>query len=190
MKGISARNATMPCLMLGDFNAIHFANERRGSTNSWPAYMDDFNRCIKESGLSDLKTLGLFYTWQKNNPVYFIQRRLDRVLVNDLWLSTFPASSVTCLCHNTSDHTPLLVDLAKTHSSKGKTFKFFNHWCNYPEFRPLVERIWSTPIMGSPMFKVTQKLKLLKGELRALQAIKRAELMKRGTELHELITAL
>lgn len=152
--------------------------------------MDEFNNCIEDCGLSDIKTTGLFFTWQNNNTAYFIQRKLDRVLVNDMWLCKYPLSSATCVPHNISDHTPLVVDLANSQPSKGRTFKFFNHWTEYPEFLPLVERIWATPMFGSPMFKVANKLKLLKGELRTLQAVKKEQQVKRSKELETLLLNL
>lgn len=46
-------------------------------------------------------------------------------------------------------------------------FRFFNIWCNHPEFFRIVEKIWTLQIRGS-MYRVYHRFKLLQGEMRTL----------------------
>lgn len=47
-------------------------------------------------------------------------------------------------------------------------FRFFNMWCDHPDFNKIVEKVWCTPVSGRAMYKVYYKLKLLRSELRKL----------------------
>lgn len=47
-------------------------------------------------------------------------------------------------------------------------FRFFNMWCDHPDFNKIVENVWCTPVCGRAMYKVYYKLKLLRSELRKL----------------------
>lgn len=41
-------------------------------------------------------------------------------------------------------------------------------WCDHTYFHKIVGRVWRTPVIGGHMFKVYQRLKLLKVKLRHL----------------------
>ena len=47
-------------------------------------------------------------------------------------------------------------------------FKFFNLWADHEEFEGIISSIWHTQIEGSPLFQITQKLKMIKEKLKEL----------------------
>ena len=50
-------------------------------------------------------------------------------------------------------------------------FRFYNFWADNNDFDELIKQVWSSHIEGSPMYQVTQKLKLLKTKLKLLNKI-------------------
>ncbi|XP_039044935.1 uncharacterized protein LOC120184579 [Hibiscus syriacus] len=92
-----------------------------------------------------------------------LTRKLDRVLVNSNWIETFPELYVEFQAPGDSDHCPTLVWLHKEAPiARYKPFKFFNFWAMHPEFLSIVEKSWSTPIVGNPtQLEVERELKIL-----------------------------
>jgi len=43
-----------------------------------------------------------------------------------------------------------------------KYFKFLNFWTNRPSFLHVVEEVWSNQVHGNPLWKLQQKLKMLR----------------------------
>ena len=47
-------------------------------------------------------------------------------------------------------------------------FKFFNCWATHEDFESVICSAWQTPVDGSPLYQITQKLKLIKSLLKEL----------------------
>ncbi|XVE49188.1 hypothetical protein DITRI_Ditri01bG0062400 [Diplodiscus trichospermus] len=110
---------------------------------------------------------GPLFTWTIKQVDGFLARKLDRVLVNDVWLEKIVDSTVEFLPPEVSDHSPDLLQFRQTMVSPPKPFKFFNYWVKHPEFLMLVESSWRKPINGNPMVILHRKLKRLKEDLKA-----------------------
>lgn len=179
---IASRFQHEPWVVLGDFNAIRFSHEKEGGTRKWPRHMNDFNKCVLDSSLEDLKYTGMFFTWQNNNGDYLIRRKLDRVLVNDRWLISLPNSEARFLSHCVSDHTPMLASLGIHFDGGPKPFKFFNHWIDFPEFKSTVSKAWNLKFNGHKMFILSCKFKAVKDALKMLSSRKKMEV---GSDVRE-----
>lgn len=75
----------------------------------------DFTGVIDTCGLTNLGIIGQKFTWcdyreaeSKN------QKKIDRAMVNDLWLEIMPHSSMTHLTSIDLDHCPLLLEVVKS----------------------------------------------------------------------------
>ena len=96
----------------------------------------------------------------------FIARKLDGVLVNDVWMENFGHSTMEFLAHEVSDHCPSLIQFEEVMYSPPKPFKLCNCWTKHQNFLKIVKESWKTPIRGNAMSILHKKLKRLKVVLR------------------------
>ncbi|XP_020272640.1 uncharacterized protein LOC109847811 [Asparagus officinalis] len=158
-----------PWLLSGDFNSVTSDEEKLGGVTLTDADTQDFTNFIKDCDLSQLKTIGCYYTWNnKQDPVSRVWSRLDRTLANDSWINLYNSSQAEYLLPSFSDHSPALITIKEDKIQGKKPFKFFKMWINHDKFLPTVSGIWKTKIRGFKMFAVYSKLKHLKGELKEL----------------------
>ncbi|GKA09232.1 RNA-directed DNA polymerase, eukaryota [Tanacetum coccineum] len=94
------------CLVMGDFDEVRCKEERWGSTfNAHGANL--FNTYISSSGLIDVQLEGYAFTWA--HPSASKMSKLDRFLVSDGLISSFPYISAICLDRHLFDHRPILL---------------------------------------------------------------------------------
>lgn len=105
---------------------------------------DSFNSTIDSLALLELPLLDRMFTWTNSRDQPTLAR-LDPVLLNLMFSSTFPNTSRTSQPRLTSDHVPLLVDITTT-IPKTATFHFENSWLRHPSFLTTVLSTWSPTI--------------------------------------------
>ena len=90
-----AHSIQTPWVVLGDFNEVLGPNDIFGDNTGWLPGMHDFTDCVNKACLLDLRYTGLFYTWSNRrfSKHDFTERKLDRVLVNNEWLDSYPNSN-------------------------------------------------------------------------------------------------
>lgn len=167
-----------PWLVAGDFNAIRNQNESIGGSTVWPSWMDEFNVCIDNAELDDLRYGGAFYTWSNRREDSPILRKLDRALTNIEWGNTFPGSEALFLPAGVSDHSPMIIKLADMPRFK-KPFRFYHFWVDHPHFLTLVDEVWRGEASGTPMYQLCTRLKRLKKELKKLNKDQFSDLSNR-----------
>ena len=76
-------------------------------------------------------------------PLFPHSQKLDRILINQPWIATFPHSQASFLAPEISDHSPsvlyLFVDLPIAGT---KPFNFFNYLTKHPLFFQIVLQAW------------------------------------------------
>lgn len=155
----------------GDFNQIiHYQEHSSPEVDHLTTDMIEMADHLLSLGVSDLRYQGAGHTWTNKTPSAPITKKLDRALVNDLWIESFPDSIVTFLPHEFSDHSPCLLTLACPLPSPGtKPFKFFNFLTNHPSFTMVVEIAWTqSGNNAADLSYLGFKLKNLKRELKTL----------------------
>ncbi|XP_019224556.1 PREDICTED: uncharacterized protein LOC109206213 [Nicotiana attenuata] len=129
---LKSTSCSVPWCVIGEFNVIASFEEKFGGLPYQMKRSIDFLGMIEDCGLVDLGFYGPRYTWSNvRGPYLIVWKRLDRGMVNDNWLRTFPATTITHLAAAGSDHSLLLVEL----------------------------HVWSTHIASSAMWIFHQKLK-------------------------------
>ncbi|XP_021852960.2 uncharacterized protein [Spinacia oleracea] len=133
-------------VIMGDFNAIMAIEDRIGSTS---------------------KLWGDIIPGPTNKMVQLECSLEFRVLANNQWEDTFPSAEAAYLPEEELDHCPMILSCYKTVQQK-KPFRFYNMWIHSDKFMPLIETNWKKDVHGCHMFRVLQRLKWIKVELKIL----------------------
>ncbi|KAK4382686.1 Retrovirus-related Pol polyprotein from type-2 retrotransposable element R2DM [Sesamum angolense] len=146
----------------GDFNAVLDMSEVSGASGDIRVAMHEFNDCVIQTGLISLPMQGERFSWHNcSTDGRSLWKRLDHMLVNDAWLEQWPNIFYTCLTPRTSDHSPLVLK-GDSRDVQVSMFRFDNYLALSPGFLASVHNIWQHPVIGTPMYSVTRKLKALK----------------------------
>ncbi|KAF9622621.1 hypothetical protein IFM89_032520 [Coptis chinensis] len=157
----------LPWLILGDFNAYLSVSEKRGGNNPMAASMNDFRDFMNNNQLMEVPNSGFQLTWwNKQVGDFKILGKLDRMLCNVNWSSTFPGWKYKVVSRICSDHSPLMGGSISIPRPNNMPFKFFNMWCSHPKFKDVVMESWQEPLSGHSLYILTQKLKRLKAALK------------------------
>ncbi|MQM16875.1 hypothetical protein Taro_049836 [Colocasia esculenta] len=158
----------LPWLIVGDFNSVRFPHEKIGGRLLTTSILRDFNTCIDASSLLDLKSVGNTFSW--NNRSIGARRiacRLDRALINHLWMDMYPDSFVHYGDQLLSDHAQLTILTEDTVAGGPKPFKFYNMWAHHESFSSIVQQARDSHFQGTPLFVLCKKLRVVKLALKA-----------------------
>lgn len=158
-----------PWCLLGDFNAALFLHDSSSGSSNIDISMREFKECVENMEVMDVQNTGLHFTWnQKPKGSDGIIKKLDRILSNISFNDTFAGAHAIFKPYRMSDHCPAVLIIPTATKPKPRPFKFFNVIVENDNFKQVVLNKWSTHISGFHMFRVSQKLKLLKKPLRKL----------------------
>ncbi|CAL0323863.1 unnamed protein product [Lupinus luteus] len=152
-----------PWNCIGDFNVITGVNEYRGSTLPSRLPSEEFCSFFEEANLIHLPTRGAEFTWSnRRSGLALTEKRLDRSLCNEDWLSFWQQVSCCTLPRVSSYHYPLLLCSTNSNFNGISSFRFLKMWLHHPGISEVVRDSWSQPLCGYPMFIFSTKLKRLK----------------------------
>ncbi|KAL0299874.1 UNVERIFIED_CONTAM: hypothetical protein Sangu_3151300 [Sesamum angustifolium] len=128
-----------PWIVGGDFNTVLDMSEVCGSSADIHLAMTEFRDCLLDTGLIHLPVQGERFSWHNcSEGDRSLWKRLDRLLVNDAWLSQWPNSHYHCLNARTSDHSPLVIR-GDTATHTVSMFRFDNYLTMSSDFTPSAE---------------------------------------------------
>ncbi|XP_057790907.1 uncharacterized protein LOC131008020 [Salvia miltiorrhiza] len=156
-------------ILLGDFNAVKGAHERKSICLPNSTSCREFGDFIAASGLFEANTTGLFFTWcgRRNLPSH-VESVLDRGLFSADFANIWDSINVHVLPRFSSDHSPLILQCMERAVAKRKHFKFLNMWLTHQDFRDFVNASWhDNTSVTCPLLKVMVKLKRLRSSLKS-----------------------
>ena len=155
--------------LLGDFNVALKPSEYSESCSRTPKGVEDFVDCLSFIEVEDLKSYGFQFTWNKTPMGNMgLLKKLDRVMVNQKFMLNHPLAHAVFKPYRNSDHCPAILNFPGNKVKWKPSFRFANFISEKEEFLPLVKEVWDKNIDGYFMFKVTQKLKILKKHCREM----------------------
>ncbi|KAF5204878.1 hypothetical protein FRX31_005531 [Thalictrum thalictroides] len=95
--------------VMGDFNNVMYSMERLGRGIPHPRETAPFVVVIQVAGLTEMNTIGLFYTWDNKAQGHArIVSKINRCFINASWLHSQVTEAVAAN-HTISDHCPIVV---------------------------------------------------------------------------------
>lgn len=162
-----SNNIVEPWMLIGDFNEVLTASEKRGGKHLGTTSRKYLMNFIENSGCIDLGFVGNPFTWRnKRGGLAHIRQRLDRALANDQWRLAYPKAGVQHLTANNSDHNPVLLRLWMENGNRARPFRFEAMWTRAKDSRIVVKNAWQEKIVGSKQFTFSGKIKKTKKELK------------------------
>lgn len=151
--------------VVGDYNNVAKAQDRIGGKMVTKAEFVDLQNMMDVTGLSEMDSIGDFFTWSNKRSADPIYSRIDRVLANVLWFQENTDKVLNVLPPNVSDHSLLYLNADHARRTHG-SFKFNNYMVDIAGFKEVVQESWKQPTKGSPMGVLWHKLKRLKQVLK------------------------
>lgn len=131
---VHALHVQGPWVVLGDFNCVLGAHEKRGGGPPVASSCRDFQQMCDSCGLIDIPMKGLSFTWSNRRT----EVRLDRALSNFDWLESWASMECCTLTKVASDHCPILLSCARLTSIAMTPFRFQSFWLQVPNFITLI----------------------------------------------------
>ncbi|GJR56859.1 RNA-directed DNA polymerase, eukaryota, reverse transcriptase zinc-binding domain protein [Tanacetum coccineum] len=138
--------AIHPWVIMGDFNVTLKPEEHSNGGSGSNIDMQEFSDLVNAVEVDDLCSSGFYFTWTKSlkNPNNSTLKKLDKILVNDSFITKYSRAHSVFLPYLIPDHSPGVLI--------------------FPE----VAKGWDINIHGCHMFKVVKKLRNLKKPLNQL----------------------
>ncbi|KAF8092662.1 hypothetical protein N665_0406s0007 [Sinapis alba] len=178
-------------IISGDFHEILDVEEHSmyGMRNTVSQGMRDFQAVTHHCNLLDLYAHGPQYTWTNKREEGLISKKLDRVLINDHWLGSYPQLYSVFDAGGCSDHLRCRFHLRSALNRPKRPFKFVNAVAELEGFKPLMENYWQAtdPILlsTSSLYRFSKKLKSLKPKIRVLAKERMGNLYVKAKEAYE-----
>ncbi|XP_026410328.1 uncharacterized protein LOC113305521 [Papaver somniferum] len=137
-------SVSIPWALIGDLNVT--MNLSDGNTSS-PITSPEVLNHINQSDLHDINYIGNPFTWTSNSHgTGKFKSRIDRALVNSDFILKYPDATLTHLGQLGSDHVPIMLSLYSINMSKGRNWKFFEHWMQSDSCATEIMNAWSSDI--------------------------------------------
>lgn len=156
--------SNLPWMLLGDFNEIVALEETCGRDDQSLVQMAGFRDVLADCELEDLGFLGPKFTWyQKRDDGALVRVQLDCGVATSTWRLLFPNVTVRHVVVANSDHMGLLLKVVTTpirvQRKKRRLFRFEHVWVREGSCKEVILEAWSHIQVGTPMFRLVQKIK-------------------------------
>ncbi|XP_057838177.2 uncharacterized protein LOC131048296 [Cryptomeria japonica] len=161
------RTQEQTCIIGGDFNSITNQSEKRGGKGKTSRATLDFVDWIHRSGLVEINMVKNAFTWNNKRLGFSnIAEKLDRFFISGN-LINFPYTlQASILPFSGLDHFPIQLNILLDSGPRRCPFKFEQMWLKYDNILRILEVWWKeAEVFGSRIFKVVNKLKIIKQKL-------------------------
>ncbi|KAF9621696.1 hypothetical protein IFM89_026589 [Coptis chinensis] len=130
------------------------------------SHIDAFQEMVYNCGLIDVGYVGNIFTWCNGQEgLSRMYQRLDRVLCNPFWRTSFAEAQVIHISTIHSDHKILLVQLHPKKSKLKRPFRFESMWTTDPTCKEVIKAAMQIEFDGSSSYAFCRNLTLCRREL-------------------------
>nr|XP_043625440.1 uncharacterized protein LOC122596860 [Erigeron canadensis] len=157
-------------VIIGDFNVTININEHSVGGSNVTIDMIEFREARNKLEVDDIGSSGMFFTWTKSlkSKQCSTLKKLDRIMVNDELISSYPQAHGRFLPYLISDHSPAVLIFKEEVDRKGRSFRFSNFITEKEGYLELIQNEWEGKGKGFHMYRLVQNLKKLKKALKRL----------------------
>ncbi|KAF9663049.1 hypothetical protein SADUNF_Sadunf18G0117800 [Salix dunnii] len=113
----SISNASIPWVIMGDFNVVLRPSDRSGGINNWHNYHGDFPNCIMQASLQQVPYSSIHLTWHNGQSgVGIIMKKLDWIFRNQSLLVKWLVVRALFMPRQSSDHSAMDAQ-SETHTN-------------------------------------------------------------------------
>ncbi|VFQ61854.1 unnamed protein product [Cuscuta campestris] len=136
--------SSLPWLVIGDFNDLCWAAEKRGGEPHPQALFEGFVRVLDDCNLFDISMQGYPFTWERGwGKEWWVEERLDQAVANGAWRILFPQAGVFNNLMRTCDHSALYLCLDTVSLQPVKRqFRFENTWVRDESYQDALKAAW------------------------------------------------
>lgn len=156
LKAMKIESEYLDWLIVGDFNEIRNLTEQEGLGQFNQVGALEFYQAFES--LTKIESIGGRYAWCNGYSLQQTKTKLDLTFNSNGWITRRPQVRPTLLMENSRDHAALFIELLAVERST-KPFKFYNSWLRQASFNRTFIKARSTPIDGSSLFALQQKIK-------------------------------
>lgn len=103
---------SLPWVVAGDFNASASYADVGGQARADHTQIQEVQNWLARCDIGDLRRRGLDFTWNnRQRAASFIAKKLDRVLSNEAWITSYSDSFAEFLHPGVSDHSPMIIHM-------------------------------------------------------------------------------
>ncbi|XP_019418539.1 PREDICTED: uncharacterized protein LOC109329320 [Lupinus angustifolius] len=125
------------------------ANECKGSYLPNRIACEDFHKFSEDGSLHHILTRGAEFTWtNRRRGLAHTEKRLDRSMCNDNWMTIWQQSYCCTLPRSASDHHPIMLSFCNEASKIQSQFRFHKMWLNHESLRGVIETYWANRVVG------------------------------------------
>lgn len=147
-------------ILIGDFNAIWFMDERLGKQPPSLQGLEDFNNLIADSQILEMAYKGPWFAWENHQLGNdLVLSKIDRAFCIDQLLKSSANAWVEIKSNLVSNHKIIIVHLDLVRTARFSHFRHINAWSSLPGYKDVVASNWDIVVDGPPMFRVMKKLK-------------------------------
>lgn len=103
--------------------------------------MEEFNKCIEDLLLMEIKKMGAKYTWT-NKQIRPIFSNIGRIFASTEWENKFPLCSAYGILTVGSDHSLIILDTGEQNIKRECQFFFEKQWLQQEGFREGAAKRW------------------------------------------------
>lgn len=156
-------------LLGGDFNNVLLVDGRLNGNPVTQQEIHDFAECLLLNNLSEVRTIGEYYTWCNNQASGDrIYSKIDRFIASTTWLHNFSATVGEVYPKGVYDHFHISKDLVCPTNPRNTPFWFLNVLTEHQLFPTLIQDKWGQNLHSNLLINIWRKLKALKEDLKEL----------------------